>query len=84
MTYQSDKPLNKPENDQLGYANFAQNIAQAIGALDPEDGFVIGLYGAWGSGKSTVIQFVKYYLKEVTYEDNFIIVEFNPWWFSGR
>ena len=38
----------------------------------------IGVYGAWGSGKSTLIKMLDEYLGE-TEPDGFVRVHFNPW-----
>jgi predicted KAP-like P-loop ATPase len=59
-----DRPGANPErDDQLGYAPFAKNLAQAIARITPTDGLVLALYGPWGSGKSTVLNFVESYLQ---------------------
>lgn len=84
MVYHNDRPLSNPETDALGYAHFAKNIALAIKNLDSSEGFVIGLYGAWGTGKSTVLQFIEYYLLNLPDVEDIIILHFNPWWFSDR
>ena len=46
----------------MGYASFAKNLADAIARITPTDGLVLALYGPWGSGKSTVLNFVGSYL----------------------
>jgi len=80
----SDRPLEDPEEDQLGYAPFAQRLAEAIVNMAPPDGVVIALHGDWGSGKSTVLNFVEKYLRDMPEGDAPAIVRFNPWWFSGQ
>ena len=48
---------------------------------------VLGLYGNWGSGKSTILNYVEHHLENGADEQNSekpIIVKFNPWWFSGK
>ena len=80
----SDKPLTDPENDRLGYSPFAERLAESLLAMAPADGFVVALYGSWGSGKTTVVNFIVRYLECRPEEDQPIIVHFNPWWFSGR
>ena len=40
--------------------------------------------GPWGSGKSTILNFVLYYLQNEFVDSNFIVIRFNPWWFPGR
>lgn len=78
----SDSALENPENDQLGYQQFSQNLAETITTRVPSDEFVVGIYGQWGSGKSTILNFLENHLEE---QDNPpIVVRFNPWWFSGE
>jgi len=78
-----DRPGTNPETDDaLGHAPFARNLARNIARFSPSDGMVLGLYGAWGSGKSTVLNFVEFFLREE--ESRPAIIRFNPWWFSGQ
>jgi len=80
----ADKPLSNPDEDVLGYKDFARNLANAICRMIPIDGLVMSIYGTWGSGKSTLLKFVEYYLREKPEGEQPIILYFNPWWFSGR
>ncbi|MGZ0747335.1 KAP family P-loop NTPase fold protein [Haloparvum sp. AD34] len=48
----------------------------------PSNEFIVGVYGQWGSGKSTILNFVEHSLEEK--ENSPIITWFNPWWFSGE
>ena len=80
----SDKPLTKPEDDRLAYSPFAQRLAESLLTMAPPDGFVVALYGSWGSGKTTVVNFIVHYLEDRPKDRRPIIVHFNPWWFSGR
>ncbi|SNR65706.1 Predicted P-loop ATPase, KAP-like [Halorubrum ezzemoulense] len=79
---QADSELENPEHDQLGYSDFSQNLADIIHSRIPTNEFIIGIYGQWGSGKSTILNFIEYELKQK--EDPPLITWFNPWWFSGQ
>jgi predicted KAP-like P-loop ATPase len=80
-----DRPGSVPErDDQLGYSLFAKHLAQAIARVTPTEGLVISLYGPWGSGKSTVLNFVETYLAREAGTGVPAVVRFNPWWFSGQ
>lgn len=79
----ADDALEDPKNDQLGYDEFASHIAEVIQRKTPDDEFIIGIYGDWGSGKSTVLNFIEYNLDGQTDEAP-LVVRFNPWWFSGQ
>ncbi|MDD9962054.1 MAG: P-loop NTPase fold protein [Gammaproteobacteria bacterium] len=81
-----DAPKKSPTDDQLNYAPFAQRIADAIVRLDAPGGYVIGLHGKWGSGKSTVLNFVQGYLAEHNArnsENRITTIEFRPWLIAG-
>ncbi len=80
----SDNPLTHPDQDELGYSSFAQIMAKSIVNMSPSDGLVISLNGPWGSGKSTVLNFVIHYLNQYDLKLRPIVVQFNPWWFSDR
>lgn len=82
--FSSDRPLENPEDDRLGYSTFAKHLANSIHKKSPSKGFVIGIYAPWGTGKSTVLNFIKHYLTLNYSEENKpIIIEFNPWWFTN-
>lgn len=73
----SDRPA---ETDALGRSNFAKSLARSILSVRSDDGLVIGIEGGWGTGKSTVIGFIKRHLEsQTTDETKPIIVDFNPW-----
>lgn len=80
-----DTPLQNPDQDLLGRSHFARGLAQGILKMNAEHGFVVALYGPWGSGKSTTLNFVLHYINELSDDDEKpIIVRFNPWWFAGQ
>jgi len=80
----ADKPLCKPDSDRLGYASFAEHLAESLCKMSPNEGLVVAIYGPWGSGKTTFLNFVLYYLKQRNQDEQPVIVQFNPWWFSGH
>ena len=79
----ADKPLEDPKRDALNYADFARQLAQLVQRM-PSEGLVVAIRGDWGLGKSTVLNFVEYYLKQPAKGNRPIVVRFNPWWFGGR
>ena len=80
----SDRPSLDPKDDLFGHAPFAGSLADSIRHYPGSDGLVLALYGPWGSGKSTVLGYVRYYLEQREERDRPVIVLFNPWWFSGQ
>lgn len=86
-TLLEDAPLDDPQQDLLGRSSFCRELAQAILQMDAQRGFVFGLCGPWGSGKTTVLNFILHYIDEMASEATDgkpIVVRFNPWWFSGQ
>jgi hypothetical protein len=80
-TYIPDRPA---ESDALGRGPFAKSLAKALLSVSTGDGLVVGIEGGWGSGKSTVIGFVKRELPESGSDDSKpIVVDFNPWMVSN-
>jgi len=83
-SFSSDRPLTDPNEDLFEYARFAKAIANGIVQYDANDPLVLGIFGSWGSGKSTALNFVRQYLHEAPDNKAPIIMGFNPWWFSGQ
>ena len=82
----ADRPCNDPKDDLFGHAPFARHLAKTIRCHRGGDGLVIALHGPWGSGKTTILNYVCHYLEAEKTEDADppVVVHFNPWWFSGR
>ena len=43
---------------------------------------VIAVHGKWGSGKSSLLNFIKHDLKKLPDARRPVMVDFNPWWFD--
>lgn len=81
-----DAPLRDPKDDILDRKQFAESFAKSIIGLKAKQEFVYGLYGSWGSGKSTIINFIEHFIdqhnKKSDEKTKVIILRFNPWMFS--
>jgi predicted KAP-like P-loop ATPase len=85
ITNFTDQALKDPADDKLGRASFAEAIANAIFYMEADSGIVFALYGEWGSGKTTTLNFIQHYINQLATEDDRpILIEFNPWWFADR
>ena len=76
-----DRPIEGRSRDLLGRAPFAENLAKAILNYAYKDTLVIGLYGAWGSGKTSIINMVIEYAENPSNrrtDQSQVIVRFNP------
>ena len=80
-----DSPKTNPwTEDDLGYAPFAQRLAEALVKIKVPKGYVVGLHGRWGSGKSTALNFVNAFINKWSEEDrietkDILRVDFRPW-----
>jgi predicted KAP-like P-loop ATPase len=79
-----DKSVRDPAEDQFGRKVLAENLAKGLLRITGPEGYVVAIFGPWGSGKSTLLNFVRHFLQEAPESERPIVVEFNPWWFSGR
>lgn len=79
MGKHSDNPIQRPEDDALGRAVQARSFAQHVSALDVSEGVVVGVLGAWGSGKTSFINLARDEFEQV----GLSMFDFNPWMFSG-
>ncbi|HEV8489406.1 MAG TPA: P-loop NTPase fold protein [Candidatus Limnocylindrales bacterium] len=74
--YAADAPLSDPHEDRLGRAPFAQRVAGLIADRKDPKSLVVGIYGEWGDGKSSVLNFIEFYLRD---HEDVVLVPFNPW-----
>ncbi len=79
LILKGDNPIRTSEDDLLQRAETAEKFARQVCRLDATEGSVVGVFGPWGSGKTSFI-----HLARKTFEDEGVLVlEFNPWLFSG-
>lgn len=77
--FSADQPLLNPADDKLDRNRFSSEIARSLANWRGRDSLIISLSGEWGSGKSTIKNFVIHHLG-----DKATTVEFNPWQWSGQ
>ena len=86
MNYNSDKPIKTSEQDLLGRTTFSRQLGEAINSYDGKDGLVLGLFGKWGTGKTSILNMVVSeinHLSENT-DNRPIIVKFSPWNYTDK
>ncbi|SED79529.1 KAP family P-loop domain-containing protein [Burkholderia sp. WP9] len=90
QTFGDDRAKKNPwEEDRLGVAPIAKRLAHVIQTLDAPYGYVIGINGVWGHGKSTLLNFTCAFLdkhnEEARSDDEKVsVIEFRPWMVSGH
>lgn len=76
-----DSPLNNIADDKFGREPIVDLIVGSINQtvkID-HDCMVYGIYGKWGEGKTSLMNFVKARLVEQGKDNGINLVEFNPW-----
>lgn len=79
--YTADKPITKKEQDRFQRFNFSKRIAETIIQRKSDESIVFGLFGAWGEGKSSVINFIDGVLRQ---EEEIITIHLNPWRYTDE
>ncbi|MBN1666012.1 MAG: AAA family ATPase [Anaerolineales bacterium] len=69
----SDQP--SPQQDLLNFNRYAKPIAELIRTPETQTPLTIGIYGCWGSGKTTLMELIRSQLPS----NDFLHVRFNPW-----
>lgn len=75
-SYSADKPVSIKDHDRFQRYEFSKRIAKTIIDRKEEDCIVIGVYGAWGEGKTSIINFIEQELKT---SEKIVPIKFNPW-----
>ena len=78
MKFNADIPIQCSDCDVLGRKNFSEYLAKAINEYQSNDSLVVGIFGKWGTGKTSIINM---FLENV--EDS-IIIKFSPWNYSSQ
>jgi KAP family P-loop domain len=81
LQYLSDVPIQTPEQDRFNRSGFARRIADTIRNRTDSSSLAIGVYGAWGDGKTSVLNLIK---TTLDHESDIVCVKFNPWRVDGE
>lgn len=66
------------KNDQLNFKRYLDPVTSVLTDPQSQTPFTIGVFGSWGSGKSSLLTMLDERLKN-DYEDQFVRVQFNAW-----
>jgi len=80
--FDPDKAIKSCSEDKLGRCKFSKLLGDTIMNYNYEESLVIGLWGKWGEGKTSIINMAIEHMEEV--ENTPIIIQFNPWIFSNQ
>lgn len=73
----SDLPIAKLEEDELNRGSFAESLAKTLVQYSFPSSLTIGLYGEWGSGKTSLLNMVFENVEQI--DDGVVVLRFNPW-----
>ena len=76
-----DTPIQEAYEDEFGRIPLSELISNSIVTLSKSNHrcTVYGIYGAWGEGKTSMMNLVESHLLGLGDNDNIIIAHFNPW-----
>ena len=74
-----DAPI---ETDLLGYEPFARTLAEFLSASELPTPYCVGIYGSWGTGKSSFMAMMRRHLSEAMSADH--LLWFEPWLFDNK
>lgn len=86
MNYCTDRAIESAEEDLLGRSSFSKQVGQAIFEYNGNDSLVIGLFGKWGTGKTSVANMALETVNELSKQDDKapVIIRFAPWNYSDK
>jgi hypothetical protein len=75
-----DAAVSRQEDDHLNRWPFALEVYRAATTGPREWSVRVGVYGEWGTGKTSVLRFAE----SIAKADGHIVVHFNPWEYADR
>jgi KAP family P-loop domain len=76
--FSAGQPIADEKDDRLGHWPLVQELANAIRHRSPSNGFVVGIEGEWGSGKSSITNLLERTLTSGL-SLRTAVVRFSPW-----
>ena len=79
-----DRALSAGDEDKLGFRDVAARIALSLVDHASDNGLVIGVEGAWGSGKSSLVYLIEDELRKLPDGQRPTVINFRPWLIGNR
>ncbi|MEV4544730.1 KAP family P-loop NTPase fold protein [Micromonospora echinaurantiaca] len=76
----TDNPITEASQDLLDRRDVAAALADNLRYVDASMGYVVGVLGPWGSGKTSLLNLVR---ERLSSDPALPVLDFNPWMFSG-
>lgn len=77
-----DASVTHPDEDRYGFTHVARQLARSIKGIGRDGSAVIGIEGAWGSGKTSLLNLLRVAL-ENDREDRTFVLSVSPWLDGG-
>lgn len=77
--FKPDKPIAENSEDAFNRGAFAKRVALIAENANTSTSIVVGIYGKWGEGKTSVLNLIESELK-----DKIVTIRFNPWYFKDE
>lgn len=81
--FHGDEPIHSKQQDKFDFDKLADRIACALTEQAAGKGFVFGIEGKWGSGKSSLLALTLDHLRSMP-SDKVATIEFRPWLIGDR
>lgn len=81
---QGDRPLQAVSEDRLGFRQIASRIVTSLVDHASDGGLVVGIDGAWGTGKSSLLFLIEDELGKLEAKRRPTIINFRPWLVGQR
>lgn len=86
--FNPDQPIQSASQDLLGRDKFAIALADSLVSYKGIESVVVALFGAWGSGKTSILNMALDHLSrfptKLPEREKPVIIRFNPWNFSDQ
>lgn len=81
---QGHAPIDCRAEDRLNRRDFAETLGKAAAGWTQDRSLTVGLYGPWGSGKTSILNMAVEWIEQDCPEPKPAILRFNPWEWSGQ
>lgn len=80
MPLLKDEEIDLETGDTLNTNVYAQTLVEVLGQVPPDTPFTIGLFGEWGSGKSSI---VRTFSKKISETDKCKVITYDAWKYAN-
>ena len=79
--FSADEPILSASEDRLGRAGFVRRVVDTIVGRHERAGLVVGVFGEWGEGKTSLMRMIE---AQLGGRDDLVTFWFNPWFFKSE